>query len=47
MSLIFLAFRFLCEYRFDVSKLEPLVAKVGDFDRCWREDFPLSFMNVI
>ena len=43
MSLIFLAFRFLSEYRFDVSKLEPLVAKVGDFDRCQREDFLFFF----
>jgi hypothetical protein len=25
-----LASRFLTEYRFDVTKLEPLVAKVGD-----------------
>lgn len=28
----YVGFRFLSEYRFDVSKLEPVVAKVGDLD---------------
>jgi hypothetical protein len=46
MSLVFLAFRFLSEYRFDISKLEPLVAKVGDFDSCQKEDFLLYFPDV-